>query len=84
MREYNEALVRKLEDRNLDLERAREEFPLAHLLAGRVLIGRGDSEKARAEIQTYLSMERDEGNRALATGWLDRIESERKGAAVLP
>jgi tetratricopeptide (TPR) repeat protein len=66
------------------LERAREEFPLAHLLAGRVLIGRGDSEKARAEIQTYLSMERDEGNRALATGWLDRIESERKGAAVLP
>jgi tetratricopeptide (TPR) repeat protein len=66
------------------LERAREEFPLAHLLAGRVFIGRGNSEKARAEIQTYLSMERDEGNRALAIGWLDRIENERKRAAALP
>jgi tetratricopeptide (TPR) repeat protein len=65
------------------LERAREEFPLAHLLAGRVLLGRGNSEKARAEIQTYLSMEREEANRALAIGWLDRIESETKRATAL-
>ena len=66
------------------LERAREEHPLAHLLAARVLIGQGNSERARAEIQTYLSTERDEANRAIATSWLDRIASERKRAAALP
>lgn len=54
-------------------ERAFDRFAFAHLMAGGILLGQGELEKARAEIQTYVaSGERD--NRDLAMKWLDWIE----------
>jgi tetratricopeptide (TPR) repeat protein len=65
-------------------ERAHDEYPLAHLLAGRVLIAQGNSEKAKSEIQTYLSSG-EQTFRVTATNWLDVInQSEQRSAAVLP
>lgn len=54
------------------LERAFHQFPLAHLLAGRVLIGQGQAEKGKSEIQAYLATE-DPDNRNLALKWLELL-----------
>ena len=54
-------------------ERAFQQFPLAHLLAGRVLIGQGDRDKAKAEIQEYLATG-DPDNRTLALKWFELVD----------
>jgi tetratricopeptide (TPR) repeat protein len=65
-------------------ERARDEYPLAHLLAARVLVAQGHSERAKSEIYTYLSS-KEQNFRATATRWLDLIDQgQQKSAAVLP
>jgi hypothetical protein len=67
-------------------ERARDEFPLAHLLAGRVFIALGKTQLARTEIQTYLSSDELE-NRGLAHAWmdfLDRNQPALNGQSVPP
>jgi len=65
------------------LERARDEYPLAHLLAGRVFIAQGKSESAKSEIETYLSSGKQE-YREIAAHWLELIdESEQKSVAIL-
>lgn len=64
-------------------ERARDEYPLAHLLAAQVLVAQGHSEKARSEIYTYLSSG-EQNFRATATRWLDLIDQgQQKRAFVL-
>ena len=47
-------------------ERTHDEYPLAHLLAARVLIEWNNLETARAEIRTYLSG-KDQSERLIAT-----------------
>lgn len=54
-------------------ERAFQQFPLAHLLAGRVLMGQGEVEKAKSEIQEYLAT-RVPDNRDLALKWLKSLD----------
>lgn len=67
----------------LCLERARDKYPLAHLLSGRVLMAQGDSERARFEIQTYLDSGEQE-DRALAIDWLNFVNQyDRKNAVAL-
>jgi len=64
-------------------ERARDEYPLAHLLAAPVLIAQGNSERAKSEIHSYLSTG-EQDFRATATRWLDLIDQgQQKGASVL-
>jgi tetratricopeptide (TPR) repeat protein len=66
------------------LERAGREYPLAHLLAGRVFIALGKAESARSEILTYLSG-KDLGNRAIANQWLDFVNrNQPKTMALIP
>ncbi len=63
---------------------ARAEHPLAHLLAGRVLMVQGDSEGAKSELQQYLASG-DQKNRAVATLWLDFMnQNDQTLAKVLP
>lgn len=65
-------------------ERTWDEYPLAHLLAGRVLIAQGKSDKAKSEIQTYLPRADQEG-RDVATRWLDVLDrSQLKSSFVSP
>jgi tetratricopeptide (TPR) repeat protein len=62
-------------------ERVRDEYPLAHLLAAMVLIEHRSSERAKAEIQTYLSSGQQE-LRAFATRLLALIDQgEQKSAS---
>jgi len=64
-------------------ERARDEYPLAHLLAAPVLIAQGNSERAKSEIHSYLSTG-EQDFRATATRWLDLIDQgQQKRASVL-
>jgi tetratricopeptide (TPR) repeat protein len=53
-------------------ERGCHQFPVAHLLAGRVLVGQGEVEKGQAEIQEYLATG-DQDNRNLALKWLESL-----------
>ncbi len=64
------------------LERAWGEYPLAHLLAGRVLIGQRKAERAKYEIMTYLSGKELE-YRPLANEWLGSINSNESTNAAL-
>jgi tetratricopeptide (TPR) repeat protein len=63
-------------------ERRRSEYPLAHLLAAMVLIEQHSSERAKFEIQAYLSSGQQEF-RAFATHWLDLIDQGEQKSAVL-
>ena len=63
-------------------ERARDEFPLAHLFAGRIFIEQGRSERARSELQIYLASG-DTEFRENAIQWLDFLESRERKSAVL-
>ena len=66
------------------LERARDEYPVAHLLAARILIAQGKSEWAKTEIQAYLSGP-EQRNREIATRWLGLVDqTEQKSAEVFP
>jgi tetratricopeptide (TPR) repeat protein len=66
------------------LERTRNQYPLAHLLTARLLVGRNKLEPAKSEIRNYLSGP-DQNDREIATSWLDAIEqNEQKNAAVDP
>jgi Flp pilus assembly protein TadD len=62
-------------------EQTGDGYPLAHLLAGRVLIARNSLELAKTEIQTYLSS-REQRHRLMATQWLDIIERNEQRSAV--
>jgi tetratricopeptide (TPR) repeat protein len=53
-------------------ERAASRDPIAHLFAARVLMSEGDTEKAKSEINTYLSSG-DQRNREAAIQWLNRV-----------
>jgi tetratricopeptide (TPR) repeat protein len=65
-------------------EQAFDFNPLAHLMAGRVLIALGDLKRARSEIQLYLA-DGNEGNRDVAASWLNSLDRyEHQIAAVLP
>lgn len=65
-------------------ERARDEHPLAHLLAGRLFMAQGDSRKARSELKTYLSIGAEDGNRALALHWLEVIDEGEQKSVTAP
>ena len=59
-------------------------FPVAHLLAARVLLMQNNLDRAKSEIQMYMSTG-DQDNRAIATSWLDLIDQEGpKSALLLP
>lgn len=74
----------KFTEEALECLKQASEYPLAHILAARVLVMQGSLQKARSEIQMYLSSG-DRDNRALATRWLDQINrNEQMSAAVLP
>lgn len=63
------------------LGRAEAEFPQAYLLSARILAARGDSDKAKAEIKTYLATG-DQSAVELAHEWLGTIqEAEQKTTA---
>jgi len=65
-------------------ERVRDQYPLAHFLAAQVLVVQGHSERAKSELQTYLSSS-DHDFRETANRWLDLINrGERKTGVVLP
>lgn len=57
----------------LCFHRAMNQFALAHLLAGRVLLGQGELAKGKSEIQEYL-VTGDPDNRDLALKWLASID----------
>jgi tetratricopeptide (TPR) repeat protein len=64
---------RKFTDETLQyLRRSIPDYPLAHLLAGGVLIAQAKFEEAKSEIQSYLASGQPE-NRELAGKWLDII-----------
>jgi tetratricopeptide (TPR) repeat protein len=67
-------------------EETRDEYPLSHLFAARVLIERRDFEPAKGEIQTYLTGSgRLDEYVPTANSWLHFIsENEHGGAAVSP
>jgi tetratricopeptide (TPR) repeat protein len=61
-------------DEALDcFSRAREEFPVARLLVAAVLIAQRKPERARLELETYLSSRQKE-HRTLANRWLSMID----------
>jgi Flp pilus assembly protein TadD len=65
-------------------ELSSDERPLAHLLAGRVLIARNNLQAAKSEIRTYLSS-KEQTHRVTANQWLDIIErNEQQRPAVSP
>jgi len=61
-------------------ERERDEYPLAHLPAARVLIAQGDPRKARSELQIYLSSAQPV-NRDIANGWLGVRDQDEQNLA---
>ena len=63
--------------------RSREEYPLARLLTGGVLIAQGKPEKAKPEIQMYLSGPKPEC-RTVANRWLALIDQGKETSAVTP
>lgn len=67
-------------------ERTSDEYPQAPFYAARTFMEKNDFERARDEIQTYLSGDkRDPSLVDLATSWLDIIAARRqKAAAVFP
>jgi tetratricopeptide (TPR) repeat protein len=52
------------------LERSHDEYPVAYLFAARVLEAQGNLEKAKSEIQTYLTTG-EQQFRETATRWLE-------------
>jgi tetratricopeptide (TPR) repeat protein len=62
-------------------ERSENQFPLAHLLAGRVLVGQGEVQKGKSEMQSYLASG-DPDNRQLALHWLDWLDRNQQKLAL--
>jgi len=76
----------KLTDEALQcFERARDEYPVADLLAARVLMGQGKLARARAELRTYLCGPEPKHS-GVAKNWLELIDrhEEKKAALLLP
>jgi len=79
------ALIRqgKFTDEALEcFSRSREEYPLARLLAGGVLIAQSKPERAKPEIQMYLSSPAPDC-RAAANRWLALIDQGKETSAVM-
>jgi tetratricopeptide (TPR) repeat protein len=62
--------------------RTSSEFPVAHLLAGRVLVAQGDSEQAKSEVRAYLASG-DKDSRTLATEWLNILDHGETNLAAI-
>jgi tetratricopeptide (TPR) repeat protein len=66
------------------LERASNTIPLAHLLAGRTLLSKGEYTRARTELETYLSTNETEF-RGVANQWLsDLQQSDPQNISRIP
>jgi tetratricopeptide (TPR) repeat protein len=64
-------------------ERTRDDFPLAHLLAGRVLMAQGSPAEAKSEIHAYLASG-DQDHREVAALWLDMLDQiQQRVAGIL-
>jgi len=66
------------------LARAHDEYPVAYLFAARVLEAQGNLERAKSEVQTYLTTGEQEF-RARAARWLELMShSQQNTAGLLP
>lgn len=81
------ALVRQgkfTEEALQSLERAHDRFPLAYLLTARVLAEKGDLERAKSQVRTYLTTGATPF-RGMVTRWLEvASEGNQKGVELLP
>lgn len=62
-------------------ERTALQYPLSHLLGGRVLIGQGEMERGKSEIQAYLASG-DQDNRQIALKWLASLDDKEQELAL--